>query len=840
MFEDTAKADRQVSAEEKAVIEHWTREIKRREVPHKKLCDSVRRSRLYAEGKMHDDGARGLVRTNLIYATMATLIPYVYAKDPDIAVTLTDAVTPDIYEVFRGFSKTAEIVLREEFVRRGRLKKRMKAAIRSAFTSKIGWLKLIYQRDYNQDPLLRYRLNDVQENISRLDMLRRGISDGDDTSDAKRGELQAQLAALSQQVEVPLSEGLVLDRIRVEDLIILDPTITDFEEYEYATAIDHVVWMTPEGFDTAFDTDISRPRGDKDVDGGNPTLYLDRDDERRGAGSDETQKFVKVHEIWNRSSNTVYTISDGYKRFCRAPYQPTRLGRRWYPFFGLAFFPTDGSPIPMSLVDLILELQDEYNATRTQYAEHRADSMPVRVVRKGGSLSEEDVQRIRTRKPLDILAVEGTPGQPISNDLGFIPNAVLDPAVYDVTLIRNDIDLVSGVSDASRSNLIDPKTATEAEIMKEGMMSRTNEMLDANEDSITEMADFAMQVLLLELTEAQVIRIAGPQAVWPRMAKDDVYNMCRIEVRSGSTGKPNKNKDREQWLALLPELKELVMTISQLLQAGQTPIADSLVEIAKETLLRFDEKIDVEKFLPFAKSNDPTGQVQGLSGIAQQGVPPEQVQQMEQAYQDAVGQVQQLEAALQQKEVEDKVQEQQRQAEYDAAIAEAQRAAEDAIRQSQEECKRLVEEERERAREAIQEAKGAYDSSEKERASTEDLEYMKQQAKLREVITTKLLDIVTKGAEAGSEPADVEEAVDTLKASGALDPETIKMVDDVAAEIAGVMKFLKARRTFVRDNNGKTIAVDVEGQGRIPVQTDQNGRIVSVGGAPIATEGARE
>jgi hypothetical protein len=837
MFEDTATTEHAVSPEEKAVVEYWGSEIRKRETSHKKMVEAVRKARLYTEGKMHDDGAKGLVRTNLIYATMATLIPYIYAKDPDIAVVLTDAVTPDVYEVFRKFSKTAEIVLREEFVNRGRLKRRMKAAIRSALTSKIGWLKLVYQRDYNQDPLLRYRLNDTQENLRRMEMLKRGVTDGDGDAERKRGELQAQLAALQQQVEIPLSEGLVLDRIRVEDLIILDPTVVDFEEYEFATAIDHVVWMTPEGFDTAFDTDVSRPKGEKSPEYGTPTLYLDRDSGKQGSSNQDDQKYVKVHEIWHRTSNTVYTIADGYKRFCRLPYQPTRLGRRWYPFFGLAFFPSDGSPVPMSLVDLIMELQDEYNRTRTQYAEHRADSMPVRVVRKGGSLSEEDVNRIQRRKPLEILAVEGTPGQPISNDLGFIPNAELDPNVYDVTTIRNDIDLVSGVSDASRSNLIDPKTATEAEIMKEGMMSRTNEMQDSNEDTITEMADYSLQVLLLELTEAQVIRIAGPEMVWPRMSKEEVYNMVRIQVRAGSTGKPNKNKEREQWLALLPELKELVLTISQLMASGQVPIADSLVEIAKETLLRFDEKIDVEKFLPFAKSNDPTGMNQGLSSLGPPAVPPEQIAEMQQAYQDAVGQVQVLEQTLQQKDMEEKQAEAQRQAEYDAAIAEAQRAAEDAIRQCQEECRRAVEAERDKAEEQVQAAQVAYDTSEKDRVATDDREYMKQQAKLREVITTKLLDLVMKGSEEGGAPGDVKEAAAAMKASGALDEETTKIVDETAAEISKIMDFLKAKRTFVRNAKGDIEAVEIAGHGRIPVQTDANGRVMSVSGARI---GAKE
>ncbi|MCC7144253.1 MAG: hypothetical protein IT349_19330 [Candidatus Eisenbacteria bacterium] len=828
---------KEISREEKAVVDHWHGEIKKRAEPHRKLVESIKKSRLYAEGRMHEDGAKGLVRTNLIYATMATLIPYVYAKDPDIAVVLTDAVTPDVYEVFRGFSKTAEIVLKHEFVEKGRLKKRMKAAIRSALTSKIGWLKLIYQREYSQDPLLRYRINDAQENIKRTQMLARGAAEGNSDADRKKGELQAQLEALQAQVEVPLSEGLVIDRIRVEDLIILDPTIVDFDEYEFATAIDHVVWMTPETFDTAFDTNVSAKSSDK-TEAGNPTRYIDRNVEQQGSSSAEKQEFIRVHEIWHRASNTVYTIADGYKCFCRPPYQPTRLGRRWYPFFGLAFFPVDGSPVPLSLVDLILELQDEYNRTRTQYAEHRADSMPVRVVRKGGSLSEEDVKRIQHRKPLDIIAVEGTPGQPLSNDIGFIPNAEIDPNVYDVTQIRNDIDLVSGVSDASRSNLIDPKTATEAELIKEGMMSRTNEMQDANEDAITEMADFALQMFLLELTEGHVVRVAGPQSVWPRMSKEDVYNMVRIQVRAGSTGKPNKNKEREQWLALLPELKELVLTISQLMGQGMTPIADSLVEIAKETLLRFDEKIDVEKFLPFAKSNDPTGMNQGLASMGPPMVPPEQMQEMQTSYQDALGQVQALEQALAQKDQEEGIKTQQMEQDYQAAVAKAQADAEAAVAQANADAAKAIAEAQAKAQTEIQKAQLQAQDKDAQRQHDQDMAFLASQEKMKQIIADKLLGVVVAGMESGGKMPDVSKAAAEIKAAAKLDPETGAMVDEVAAEIQNVSKFLQAKRVFVRDESGKVIAVDIDGYGRVPVTTDQNGRITSVGGARINREAA--
>ena len=850
----TGQAD-DVSREEKALVEYWQKQIKRHEQEHKQLCEDLQKARGYMEGRFHDDGKAGLVRANLLYATMATLIPYVYAKDPDIAVQLTDAVSPDVYELFRGFARTAEIVLRHELIEKAQLKKRMKAAMRAAFTTRVGWLKVVYQRDYNTDPIMRMRMNDAQDNLNKVNsLIAETKTEVDlDKQMVMQSELEAQLMALQKHLEQPVAEGLVIDRIRTEDLMILDHGLQDFDDYEKARALDHIIWMDPEEFGSLFQVNMTDSEVKK------PTFYTQKSTENYGNANDKDKRqFVRVHEIWHRTSNTVYTIADGYSRFCREPYQPQRLGRRWYPFFGLGFYPLEGRFWPMSLPELLMELVDEYNTTRTQYAEHRADSMPVRVVRKGGSLSEEDVRAIQNRKPLDIIAVEGTAGVPISQDIGFIPNAQIDPNVYDVTQVRNDIDLVSGLSDASRSNLIDPKTATEAEIMRQGMQSRNNEMQDTVEDVISDIGDHTLQVALLELTEAQVIRIAGPQAVWPRMAREDVYSMVRVRVRAGSTGKPDERQDREQWLQLLPQMQNAVSTVAELIGQGLTPVADSIIELLKETLQRFDEKLDVEKFFPFAKSNDPSGQGQGIAGVVppNQGVPPEQVQEMQQAYEAALGKVQELEMALQDKRGEEEAAAQDRQAEYETTVAEAQAKAQAEVAKAQSDAQVAIEEAARKSEAEIEKARLSNDDAAAKREHDMAMEVMKAQAKLKEVVVKEILSVMTAGGDAGELPdpqvvanalsqsgfgADtaqvVGEAMDTAKrvrprAAKAMSEVTQglqKSIGEAVAEIKGVTAFLKAKRTPIRDKSGRITQLNIEGFGVADVKTDANGRIVEVG-----------
>lgn len=613
------QGERDVSDQEKALAGTWEKKIQAAKKKQKddKTCSSenLKVLREYVNGKQHDDGSAGLVRTNLIFSTIATVLPSVYAKNPDISVTPTEAVEEGQYKAIKKFCRTLEIVLRRLFVKEGKLKKRMKSSVRSAMTTSIGWLKVIYQHDFGKDPAVLNRIADIQDNLKRVGYLTTSIEeDGAGDTDAKKAELEQQLKALESQVEIVVAEGLVIDRILTEDILILDDSIKDFDSYVQARAIAHRVWYTKESYAETFGHELPKAA---------VTYKLPSDDKKKDGGG--AQEWVAVYEIWDRISQTIYTKTEGPDEWCREPYQPEMLGERWYPFFALGFNPVDGQFEPLSDVALLKELQDEYNTTRTNFAEHRKENLPVRVFRKGGNLTEGDVRALSERKANEFVGIEGDPSVPLEHDIQVFDNPVIDPSTYDVTPIRNDMDVVAGISDASRSNLIQAKTATEAEIMKEGMMSRTGERQDTIEDLMQEMTQYAAEIALQRLTPQQVQRIAGPGATWPQLAKEEIFNLVTIEIRAGSTGKPNKTRERDQWIQFMPVFKDMVTEIVELRAKGQPDMANALIEMLKETLRRFDERLDLDTFVPGQNGDD---QLQEMSMQMQQMM--QKVQQLEQ------------------------------------------------------------------------------------------------------------------------------------------------------------------------------------------------------------------
>ena len=66
--------------------------------------------------------------------------------------------------------------------------------------------------------------------------------------------------------------------------------------------------------------------------------------------------------------------------------------------------------------------------------------------------------------------------------------------------------------------------------------------MDDREDVLTEVGRSMGELMLLELDQETVIKIAGPGAVWPMTApsRQQIAEDIWLEVKAGSSGRPNR------------------------------------------------------------------------------------------------------------------------------------------------------------------------------------------------------------------------------------------------------------------------------------------------------------
>lgn len=567
-----------------------------------------------------DPGQTGfyLHRANLIHSTIMGILPNIYAKNPEISVKPLHA-SRDL----KLLCKTIETVT-NRYLDDAQLKMRAKATVRAALTCSFGVLKVMYQQRIETDPLIHARIADSQDNRMRVAGLAMELEDdGNQNDKGKKEEIRETMAALQERAEVGRTEGLVIDRVLTENLLV-DPSIAEFWDYEQADWMVQIVPMKKAVAEGLYGYKLDKA-----------TIYKHRDMRSSSTGSgrlfsggkqtndDDSQ--ICILEIWDKQSQRVYTMAEGCEFWLRDPYSPPKVGERWYPFFLLPFQTVDGHFVGPSIVDLTERLQDEHNSARDRYNEHRDLIKPGYIA--SAELNEKTLKRFTDSELGEITLIDAE-GQPIQQAIMPKSYPPIDPAVYDTSPVRLDWEMVTGLQDASRSSVVKPKMATEANILQQSLSGRVSEFRDQVEDFLQQIAQYTAEILIQELQPEQVEKIMGPhkkgklddvvnpatgQPVtgivelsydWPQLSKDEVFELVQLKIRAGTTGVPDDLDRQESWTKLLPVIQPLISQIMQFQLQGINPAA--LISLLKETVMRFDDKLDLEAFVPQLEAKPET------------------------------------------------------------------------------------------------------------------------------------------------------------------------------------------------------------------------------------------
>ncbi|HST44502.1 MAG TPA: hypothetical protein VLK29_04675 [Luteimonas sp.] len=573
------------------------------------------------------------------------LTAFLYARDPDTDVLPAPSCGPARIEQARMLGKTLEIVIGSLW-RKGKLKLSADDMVRSGLTAGIGWIKGSWHNRTERDPIIDKQIADMQDNLRRVASIEQELAAGDAPNpDALRAEYEQQMIGLEAKVEVVLSRGMFFDFVRPEDIQVSTE----------APSLKHYLsspWIAHRSFKTADDAKAELPLIADVVQNASQYFQAKQDVRQRPAGSQDevtaddaetfrsgvgatnsAQAHVCIWELWNIKTNTVLTLCEGLDRYARAPYAPGQGTTRFYPFFQWAPVWVDGDRHPQSLISRSRSLLDEYNRIRTNYREHRRRAIP-KMGFDNGAVEKAEAEKMEA----------GVAGEMIGLNLnGQNPNGVLfpiqynqiDPALYDTAVIRAELEMIWGIQEALSSTIRTAKTATEAEIQQHGTESRTGYMRDSLEGMFTELAQYTAEVALQELPHEDVVVLAGPEAFWPEsLGVEDLQALVNVEIRAGSSGKPNTSARQQQWAALLPQLSQAVMQIGQLRGSSPIDLSNAFEQLVIETLDRTGDRIDPERFIPAAPAQLAGPEAPGMAPPAAAapgagaGLPPELAQMM--------------------------------------------------------------------------------------------------------------------------------------------------------------------------------------------------------------------
>ena len=513
----------------------------------------------------------------------------------------------------KAYAETLEIVC-SRLWRDANLKRRGRQLTRSALSVGIGWLKASWQERTAPSATTVQQINDLQREIARLKGLQASQEDssGDDL-EASLAEQQRLLDAIQSQSQPVIARGYCMDVVSPEDLQVAPgPAIADYLDADWIAHITMIPTQDAIGEHGLSKEEIGkadkfRPRkpvmikaetaaNDNTISADDASQYVSGNS---AGGSEGDAEFVMRVEFWDATSGTVLTGIKGVCRWVKPAWQP-KATERFYPFFGFPLSEVDGQRHPQSLVSRSAKLADEYNRIGTAEREHRKRCMPQIVFDKG-AVSPTDATAMSGGVSGEMVGVDlNAQNKMLSEVMWQKPYPPMDQALYDRTRINYEIDAIWGVQEALSGSIQTEKTATEAEIQQTGFNARNGGRRDILETMLGELAQYTAEVARANVTLEDAQAIAGPDAFWPQYeGAEDLRSFLNVDIRAGTSGKPNTSAERASWAALYPTLSATVERVAMLRMSSSLDVADSIIELARLTAERSgDDRIDINQLMP--------------------------------------------------------------------------------------------------------------------------------------------------------------------------------------------------------------------------------------------------
>jgi hypothetical protein len=471
-------------------------------------------------------------------------------------------------KMFDKIGKTM-VIMFHYFLREGnlRFKRQAKQAVRRALVTGIAYCEVGFQRLMEKRPEVTAQINDVTNQLATLETLAADLADGEMLPDEAEAEnLKNMLALLQEQPELVVREGPIFDWPK-STKIIPDPNTVQIDGWIGTNWLAREYNLTPQQIKETYEVDVSTGGGGGEFVAGatGSTAVNTRDGNSANVPGTKGKK-RPVYKVWDKRTGTEFVITEGWPDFLKQPSAPDIFVEQFFPVFPIQFNPVeddqedekDTRVFGLSEIELLRDMQMEYNRARQGLREHRHANRPGYVAIKG-ALEPEDKSVLTNHPPSAVAELNSLmPGQKIEDLIQPIPKIPIDPAVYDVSPIFDDVLRSGGQQEANLGGLKGGKTtATESSIAESSRSSFTQSNVDDQDDFLTDIARATGQIMLMNISRGEVEKIAGPGAVWPEFTAQEVAEEMFLETKVGSAGRPNKSIEIANFERMAPLLIQI-------------------------------------------------------------------------------------------------------------------------------------------------------------------------------------------------------------------------------------------------------------------------------------------
>lgn len=548
------KGQKDVNSEERYIANFTQRHVQMRTAAlyarNPKVAAKRRRTLDFA---LYDEDSTDMVQS--VQATMQAAAMGGMVPDEALPLIADFQQGMERRRILNKLAKTLEIVFDYTFNEQiPVMKRQMKRLVTRVLTTGVGYLKLGYSRAFEMRPDDVDKVTDIRERIARIERMLEESDKGEiEEHSAELSMLKTELSSLESQQNMVVREGVIYDFPRSTS-IIPDPKCTCLEGFLGADWVAQEFVLSPDRIKEIWDVDVHA--------GSSIEVKQDMQDDTSGRPENPSKPKerteIPVWEIYDKASGLMYTVADGYSDFLEEPREPSVRVEGFWPIFPLVFnaIESEDTIFAPSDVRLVKPMQRDLNSTRQALKNHRVANQP-KYAAVHGALSDEDKDALVENVPhsiIEISALQG--GQKVDDVIMPFRQHGIDPNMYDSTFLLDDVMRVTGAQEANLGGTSNA-TATESSIAETSRISSLQSSSDDLDDFLTTVCHATAQVMLLEYDEMTVKEIAGPGAVWPQLTPQEIARDLQVEVRAGSSGRPNKAMEIANFERLAPFLIQM-------------------------------------------------------------------------------------------------------------------------------------------------------------------------------------------------------------------------------------------------------------------------------------------
>jgi hypothetical protein len=585
---------------------------------------------------------------NIVFSNVTTLVPVVYAKNPEATVTTGSEANKPLCKVQE---RLINVLVTQKLSPGVGLKMKAKRAVALTELTNNGWIKLNWTAKQDSSPEV---LKEYQGYIDK-------IAEAKSTKEIEKYEQH--MAALEEKVAFATPGGMGL-KVCSPFNIIVDPTSTEVDPADDANWMIELDYLPTPYLNCVY--------GEEDGDSGRYKLIYKPTHMMKSSGGNEDatsliNNFTAIGEKEMDWSAMGFSNQEAYERSCftEVAYvwdkikkrllmyatadwswpiwvwdDPLKLDR-FYPYYRLAVYQNPLGGTTKGEVTYYLDQQDAINEINDEQRRARL-WMKRNVLFNKNKVKQEDVDAYLKGVDETARGVDLQDGESWENVVWTMPTPGFK--FNDVFMQQKEdklqaINRIGSMSDVLSGTQFKTNTTNQAiESYQKGASIRTDERIDILEDFLSDIMWGMLQLCMMNYSPEEVADILDdPEAatLWKQTSDPTELRKYQVRVVGGSTTKPTSAAKKEEAVKVAQSLGQFANAAPMVVMKMLEVLADAF-----DNLVMTDQEWDkLEQSIIQQQQNQvggapqQDGAPQGAGGEPTQGgsgLPPEIEQQMKQ------------------------------------------------------------------------------------------------------------------------------------------------------------------------------------------------------------------